>query len=101
MGMINMSGSMKFGPSGKRRKTNAWKQKKRHQMKMKQMSFDRAYPQGYKEQNVIPSLTSSKGAGEGTKNLKLLCNLPNKFVQHYPSCRSTSLDLTERVDMQS
>ena len=70
MGMINMSGSMKFGPSGKRRKTNAWKQKKRHQMKMKQMSFDRAYPQGYKEQNVIPSLTSSKGTGEGTKNLK-------------------------------
>ena len=67
MGMINMSGSMKFGPSGKRRKTNAWKQKKRHQLKIEK-SLLKPTPQN-KPEKVIPSLTSMKGSGHGTKNL--------------------------------
>tara|TARA_B100000073_G_C23395184_1_gene436833 strand:+ start:164 stop:478 length:315 start_codon:yes stop_codon:yes gene_type:complete len=67
MGMINMSGSMKYGPSGKRRKTNAWKQKKRHQIKLEEL---RMTPTSQKKpEKVIPSLTSNVGSGQGTKNL--------------------------------
>lgn len=71
MGMMNMSGSMKYGPNGKRRKTNAWKQKKRHAIKTpdKPQSFDRAYPEGYKEQKIIPSHTSTRGSGTGTVDM--------------------------------
>jgi hypothetical protein len=66
MGIMNMSGSMKYGPNGKRRKTNAWKQKKRHAITESKKTFDRAYPEGYKEQVIIPSHTSTRGSGAGT-----------------------------------
>ena len=72
MGMINMSGSMKYSPNGKRRKTNAWKQKKRHTITeaRKTLGYDRAYPEGYKEQEIIPSHTTTRGSGTGTKDLE-------------------------------
>ena len=67
MGMINMSGSMKYGPSGKRRKTNAWKAKKRHQVKIESM---RMKPTPQKEtEKVIPSLVSNSKGALGGKNL--------------------------------
>ena len=67
MGMVNMSGSMKYGPSGKRRKTNAWKAKKRHQMKMTAPIQKPVH--GQKPEQKIPSLVSNSKGALGGKNL--------------------------------
>lgn len=67
MGMINMSGSMKYGPSGKRRKTDAWKEKKRHQMKIAASVQKPVHAQ--KPVQKIPSLVSDHKGALGGKNL--------------------------------
>ena len=67
MGMINMSGSMKYGPSGKRRKTNAWSRKKQAERIKDLAAWNRDGNEEYRKERVremdkhrekYPSLTN-------------------------------------------
>jgi hypothetical protein len=68
MGMINLGSSMRYGPSGKKRKTNAWKSVKKNtimphaQGKYEPSLAQQQRLQEMKEYNEkYPSYTSSKG----------------------------------------
>lgn len=68
MGMINLGSSMKYGPSGKRRKTNAWSTKKKKvtpphlQGKLKtSLSQQQRIKEMNEHNEKYPSLESSRG----------------------------------------
>tara|TARA_B100000424_G_C22768016_1_gene413706 strand:+ start:203 stop:526 length:324 start_codon:yes stop_codon:yes gene_type:complete len=66
MGYMNLGASMRYGPSGKRRKTNAWTTKKRQPtfesrpVKPDQATLNRIKA-SEEHRKKYPSLTSSKG----------------------------------------
>tara|TARA_Y100000593_G_scaffold19389_1_gene38713 strand:- start:10119 stop:10448 length:330 start_codon:yes stop_codon:yes gene_type:complete len=71
MGMINMSGSLRYGPSGKRRKTNSLSKKKidKEVKRLKDLAaWNRDGNYEYEKQRRIPSLESKRGDGHGTLN---------------------------------
>jgi|TARA_B110000483_G_scaffold228639_1_gene291686 hypothetical protein len=83
MGMINLGSSMRYGPNGKKRKTNAWKETKKNtimayqqgkhepSLKEKQIiekmdEFDKKYPsyQGTSSYNPLPDTSYKKEASK-------------------------------------
>ncbi len=72
MGMINMSGSLRYGPSGKRRKTKAFSKKKvdKQVQRIKDLAdWNRDGNLKYEEERrKYPSLESKRGDGLGTVN---------------------------------